>query len=77
MDHQLQSLASTVKKHLGPQGWPRHLCNSFVLLPSFQKLILSETTIFDVLPTFFYHSNQVVRMAALEVKKRLQKTSFQ
>ena len=35
-----------------------------------QKLILSETSIFDVLPNFFYHSNQVVRMAALEVMNR-------
>ncbi|XP_069475531.1 acetyl-CoA carboxylase 2 [Ambystoma mexicanum] len=35
-----------------------------------KKLILSETSIFDVLPTFFYHSNQVVRMAALEVYVR-------
>ncbi|KAG8145973.1 hypothetical protein E2320_012413, partial [Naja naja] len=35
-----------------------------------KKLILSETTIFDVLPTFFYHANQVVRMAALEVYVR-------
>ncbi|XP_066466005.1 acetyl-CoA carboxylase 2 isoform X2 [Tiliqua scincoides] len=35
-----------------------------------KKLILSETTIFDVLPTFFYHSNQVVCMAALEVYVR-------
>ncbi|XP_074743093.1 acetyl-CoA carboxylase 2 isoform X3 [Strix uralensis] len=34
------------------------------------KLILSETTIFDVLPVFFYHTNQVVRMAALEVYVR-------
>lgn len=34
-----------------------------------QKLILSETSIFDVLPNFFYHSNQVVCMAALEVWK--------
>ncbi|XP_009995147.1 PREDICTED: acetyl-CoA carboxylase 2 [Chaetura pelagica] len=33
-------------------------------------LILSETSIFDVLPTFFYHTNQVVRMAALEVYVR-------
>lgn len=37
---------------------------------SLQKLILSETTIFDVLPIFFYHTNQVVRMAALEVRAR-------
>ncbi|XP_042685096.1 acetyl-CoA carboxylase 2 isoform X1 [Centrocercus urophasianus] len=35
-----------------------------------KKLILSETTIFDVLPFFFYHDNQVVRMAALEVYVR-------
>ncbi|KAK2522859.1 Acacb [Columba guinea] len=35
-----------------------------------KKLILSETTIFDVLPVFFYHTNQVVRMAALEVYVR-------
>ncbi|XP_053558098.1 acetyl-CoA carboxylase 2 isoform X2 [Bombina bombina] len=35
-----------------------------------KKLILSETSIFDVLPNFFYHINQVVRMAALEVYVR-------
>ncbi|XP_030893573.1 acetyl-CoA carboxylase 2 [Leptonychotes weddellii] len=35
-----------------------------------KKLILSETTIFDVLPTFFYHANKVVCMASLEVSKR-------
>eukprot|EP00069_Balaena_mysticetus_P020536 bmy_02870T0 len=35
-------------------------------IENLQKLILSETSIFDVLPNFFYHSNQVVRMAALE-----------
>ncbi|NXX22259.1 ACACB carboxylase, partial [Podargus strigoides] len=35
-----------------------------------KKLILSETSIFDVLPIFFYHTNQVVRMAALEVYVR-------
>lgn len=29
---------------------------------------MSETTIFDVLPNFFYHNNPVVQMAALEVK---------
>uniref|UniRef100_A0A8C2PQS0 acetyl-CoA carboxylase n=1 Tax=Cyprinus carpio TaxID=7962 RepID=A0A8C2PQS0_CYPCA len=32
-----------------------------------KKLILSETSIFDVLPSFFYHVNRVVCMAALEV----------
>eukprot|EP00066_Takifugu_rubripes_P024799 XP_011614065.1 PREDICTED: acetyl-CoA carboxylase 2 isoform X2 [Takifugu rubripes] len=35
-----------------------------------KKLILSETSIFDVLPNFFYHINQVVCMAALEVYVR-------
>ncbi|XP_044541396.1 acetyl-CoA carboxylase 2 [Gracilinanus agilis] len=35
-----------------------------------KKLILSETTIFDVLPNFFYHANQVVCMASLEVYVR-------
>ncbi|KAG5840361.1 hypothetical protein ANANG_G00187990 [Anguilla anguilla] len=35
-----------------------------------KKLILSETSIFDVLPNFFYHSNRVVCMAALEVYVR-------
>ncbi|XP_073646316.1 acetyl-CoA carboxylase 2 isoform X4 [Tursiops truncatus] len=35
-----------------------------------KKLILSETTIFDVLPTFFYHANKVVCMASLEVYVR-------
>ncbi|XP_039363868.1 acetyl-CoA carboxylase 1 isoform X3 [Mauremys reevesii] len=39
-------------------------------IENLQKLILSETSIFDVLPNFFYHSNQVVRMAALEVYVR-------
>ncbi|XP_066509285.1 acetyl-CoA carboxylase-like isoform X2 [Hoplias malabaricus] len=35
-----------------------------------RKLIMSETSIFDVLPSFFYHSNRVVCMAALEVYVR-------
>ncbi|XP_030647474.1 acetyl-CoA carboxylase 2 [Chanos chanos] len=35
-----------------------------------KKLILSETSIFDVLPNFFYHNNRVVCMAALEVYVR-------
>lgn len=35
-----------------------------------KKLILSETSIFDVLPSFFYHKNRVVCMAALEVYVR-------
>uniref|UniRef100_A0A3Q3IDI1 acetyl-CoA carboxylase n=1 Tax=Monopterus albus TaxID=43700 RepID=A0A3Q3IDI1_MONAL len=39
-------------------------------IENLQKLILSETSIFDVLPNFFYHSNPVVTMAALEVYVR-------
>lgn len=34
---------------------------------SLQKLITSETSIYDVLQDFFYHTNEVVRRAALEV----------
>ena len=33
-----------------------------------QKLIMSETSIYDVLPDFFYHSNVLVQIAALEVR---------
>ena len=35
-----------------------------------QKLIMSETSIYDVLPDFFYHSNLLVQIAALEVRER-------
>jgi acetyl-CoA carboxylase/biotin carboxylase 1 len=37
---------------------------------SLQKLILSETSIFDVLHSFFFHQNVQVRQAALEVYVR-------
>lgn len=37
---------------------------------SLQKLILSETSIFDVLHSFYYHTNVQVRQAALEVYVR-------
>lgn len=39
-----------------------HLCPD-----NLQKLITSETSIYDVIQEFFYHSNELVRMAALEV----------
>ena len=39
-----------------------------VFLSAFQKLINSETAIYDVLQEFFFHSNEAVRRAALEVK---------
>ncbi|GAB6029960.1 hypothetical protein CHUAL_005655 [Chamberlinius hualienensis] len=42
----------------------------FVSTVHLQKLILSETSIFDVLHAFFYHSNVIVRKAALEVYVR-------
>ncbi|XP_049512514.1 acetyl-CoA carboxylase-like isoform X3 [Dermacentor silvarum] len=41
-----------------------------------QKLILSETSIFDVLPDFFYHGNVVVQRAALEVYVRRAYVSY-
>ncbi|XP_071943409.1 acetyl-CoA carboxylase-like isoform X2 [Antedon mediterranea] len=37
---------------------------------SLKKVIMSETAVFDVLPSFFYHSNEVIRRAALEVYVR-------
>lgn len=46
-------------------SWDVNQCGNVIF--SSQKLILSETSIFDVLPNFFYHVNQVVCMAALEV----------
>lgn len=46
-------------------SWDVNQCRNVIF--SSQKLILSETSIFDVLPNFFYHVNQVVCMAALEV----------
>ncbi|KAG1687910.1 Acetyl-CoA carboxylase [Nymphon striatum] len=42
-----------------------------------QKLILSETSIFDLLHSFFYHQNIVVRMAALEVYVRRAYISYE
>ena len=35
-----------------------------------EQLIKSGTSIFDILPSFFYHKNKLVRVAALEVKGR-------
>jgi acetyl-CoA carboxylase/biotin carboxylase 1 len=42
-----------------------------------QKLIMSETSIFDVLHDFFFHTNRAVRMAALEVYVRRAYTSYE
>jgi hypothetical protein len=36
-----------------------------------QKLIMSETSIFDILHDFFYHSNKAVCNAALEVRQAI------
>ncbi|XP_026734900.1 acetyl-CoA carboxylase isoform X3 [Trichoplusia ni] len=41
-----------------------------------QKLILSETSIFDILHDFFYHTNAAVGNAALEVYVRRAYTSY-
>lgn len=38
---------------------------------SFQKLIYSESAIYDVLQEFFFHNNALVRVAALEVNLKL------
>ena len=35
-----------------------------------QQLITSETSLFDILPSFFYHANRQVRKAAIEVYVR-------
>lgn len=40
------------------------------------KLITSETSIFDVLHDFFFHSNKIVKMAALEVYVRRAYTAY-
>ncbi|XP_063545623.1 acetyl-CoA carboxylase [Cydia strobilella] len=42
-----------------------------------QKLILSETSIFDILHDFFYHTNQAVINASLEVYVRRAYTSYE
>ncbi|XP_077270819.1 acetyl-CoA carboxylase isoform X1 [Temnothorax americanus] len=42
-----------------------------------QKLILSETSIFDILHDFFYHNNRVVCNAALEVYVRRAYISYE
>jgi hypothetical protein len=41
-----------------------------------QKLIMSETSIFDILHDFFYHSNKAVCNAALEVSQNIFSTHF-
>ncbi|XP_019394384.1 PREDICTED: acetyl-CoA carboxylase 2 isoform X3 [Crocodylus porosus] len=58
--NQVESILLSAIDMYGHQFCPENL----------KKLILSETTIFDVLPIFFYHTNEVVRMAALEVYVR-------
>jgi len=40
------------------------------------KLITSETSIFDVLHDFFFHASQIVKMAALEVYVRRAYTAY-
>ena len=42
-----------------------------------QKLIVSETSIFDILHDFFYHTNRAVCNAALEVYVRRAYTSYE
>ena len=57
------------------------LCTVFInLTKSFQgelqKMITDETSLFDVLGDFFYHSDERVRAAALEVYVRRAFTSY-
>ncbi|XP_045441590.1 acetyl-CoA carboxylase 2 isoform X4 [Pipistrellus kuhlii] len=58
--NQVESIFLSAVDRYGHQFCPENL----------KKLILSETTIFDVLPAFFYHVNKVVCMASLEVYVR-------
>ena len=46
---------------------PSGVSNHVVFPERLHQLIVSETAIFDVLPQFFYHDNQIVRLSALEV----------
>jgi biotin carboxylase len=41
-----------------------------------EQLIKSGTSIFDILPSFFYHKNKLVRVAALEVYVRRSYTAY-
>ena len=41
-----------------------------------EQLIKSDTALFDILPSFFYHRNKLVRIAALEVSNRQYDTSL-
>ncbi len=41
-----------------------------------EKLIKSDTAIFDILPSCFYHRNKLVRVAALEVYVRRSYTAY-
>ena len=41
--------------------------NQLVFPEKLHQLVVSETAIFDVLPEFFFHQNNIVRYAALEV----------
>ncbi|XP_031574256.1 acetyl-CoA carboxylase-like [Actinia tenebrosa] len=65
--NQIESLFLSAVDIMGNQYAPENL----------QKLIFSETAIFDVLPSFFYHSNESVRTAALEVYVRRSYQAYQ
>ena len=49
--------------------------NSF-LAEHLEQLIKSDTAIFDILPSCFYHRNKLVRVAALEVYVRRSYTAY-
>ena len=41
-----------------------------------EQLIKSGTSIFDILPSFFYHKNKLVRVAALEVRGEMKQIVY-
>ncbi len=43
---------------------------------SLEQLIKSDTAVFDILPSCFYHRNKLVRVAALEVYVRRSYTAY-
>jgi len=64
---QMESIFMSVVDMYGHDFHPENL----------QRLILSETSIFDILHDFFYHSNRAVVHAALEVYVRRAYTLFE
>jgi len=71
MEHILRS--SVVESRYGETGWDRRTPSLDVL----REVIDSKYTVFDVLPTFFAHSDPWVSLAALEVYIRRAYRAYQ